>query len=158
MQTAADVMVDALVVTPETPVRALAEQLAQTGADGACVVADGRLVGVATTMDLIFRETSIHIPTAFILLDAVITLPGQQARMERELERIAAATVEELMTRDPVTVSATSTVQECADKMVRKHLSLLPVVDAQGALLGVVTKTAMVRASGILSQRHHTQE
>ena len=88
MQTAADILTEALIVAPDTPVRELADTLAQSGADGVCVVDGNRLVGVATTMDLIFRETSLHIPTAFVLLDAVITLPGQQKRMQRELERM----------------------------------------------------------------------
>ena len=152
MQTAADVMVEPLVVSPDTNVRDLAQALVDQRSDGACVVDDGKLVGVATTMDLVFREASLHIPTTFVLLDAVITMPGQRKKMEEELERITATVVGDMMSRDPIAVSPASTLQECADLMVNKHLTVLPVLD-EGRLVGVVTKNAMVRASGVLSSR-----
>lgn len=150
MKTAADVMIDPLVVSPQTPVRELAELLVGHKADGACVVQDGELVGVATTMDLVFREASLHIPTTFVLLDAVITMPGQRKKMEEELEKITATVVADMMSSDPVTVAPGATLQECADRMVNDHLTVLPVV-RDGQLVGVVTKNEMVRASGILS-------
>lgn len=151
MRHASEIMDEPVLTTPTTSVRELADLLESTGADGVCVVDASGLVGVATTMDLIRRETSLHLPATLVLLDAVITLPGERKRAEAELHRIVATTVGELMTRDPVTVLPSATVQECADRMVNEHLSILPVVDASGALVGMVTKHAMIRTAGLLS-------
>ena len=54
------------------------------------------------------------------------------------------------MTTDPVTVLPAATVQHCANRMFREHLSMLPVVDEEGVLLGVVTKDDVVQATGLL--------
>ncbi len=150
MRSAAEMVVKAVVVGRDMPVRELAELLHQEDVDGACVMDGDELVGVVTTMDLIHRETSLHMPTTFVLLDAVIALPGEWKRAERELDKIASVDVGALMSSKLVTVGPKATLQQCADHMVRKHLTILPVVEA-GQLLGVVTKDAMLRATGMVS-------
>lgn len=151
MKTAADILTAPVIVSPLTPVRELADTLTAQHADGACVTEGGRLVGVVTLMDLVYKETTLHMPTAFILLDAIIPLPGERARTERELHKIAASKVVDLMTVNPVTVLPTATLEHCANRMVKEHLSLLPVVDADGTLHGVVTKESLIRGAHLTS-------
>jgi CBS domain-containing protein len=148
MKTARQLMDEPVVVGPHTSLRELAARLLETRADGACVVEAGRLVGVVTTMDLIFREKKVHLPTLFTLLDAVIPL-GSFDRVDAEVARIAAANVGELMTRDVVTVGPDTPLDELATRMVEDSLTLLPVVDG-GALLGVVTKASLLSGSSLL--------
>ena len=52
--------------------------------------------------------------------------------------------VKEIMTKDVVTVTRETTVLELAKIFAEKHISSLPVVDAAGALAGIVTETDLV--------------
>ncbi|MDY6796285.1 MAG: CBS domain-containing protein [Actinomycetota bacterium] len=50
----------------------------------------------------------------------------------------------EIMSTDPVTVGPETTVKEMAEIMVEKRIRLLPVVDDEGKLLGVVDEENLV--------------
>lgn len=142
-KTARDVMEPALVVAPELPIAELARLLVERDTDGVCVVEGGQLVGVATAMDLVYREKEIHGPAVVAVWDLV--LPLGLGRAQREAEKIAAVDVSGLMTREVVTVSADAPLTEVADRMVVDHLSLVPVLEG-GRLVGAVTRHSVVRA------------
>ncbi len=133
-----------LVVGPYMTVQRLAETFVEHSADGAIVVDDdGAVVGVVTSMDLVYQEKNVHLPTMLQVMELVIPLGVDDAR--EELERMTATSVGELMTEDPVTVRADAGLAEAASLMVDKHISLLPVVDAGGALVGSLTRMGLVR-------------
>ncbi|HEX8939182.1 MAG TPA: CBS domain-containing protein [Candidatus Limnocylindrales bacterium] len=54
--------------------------------------------------------------------------------------------VAQLMTRDPVVVRADASLKEAAALLEQYRISGLPVVDADGALAGVLSQTDLVRA------------
>lgn len=56
-----------------------------------------------------------------------------------------APTVGELMTRDPVVVRADTSLKEAAGLLDQYRISGLPVVDAAGVLVGVLSQTDLVR-------------
>jgi CBS domain-containing protein len=143
MQHARDVMVPARTVEPELDIPGLARLLLDEDLDGVCVVQGDALVGVVTAMDLVFRSKKVHPPVTFALLELVLEL-GRR-RTEKELAKITAATVGGLMTGEVVTVAPDTPLDEIASHMVEQHLTLLPVLDSHGALVGVVTKDAMVQ-------------
>jgi len=133
-----------LVVEQATPVRELASRLLASGAEGACVMESGRLVGVVTAMDLVFQEKDPRLPTLFTFMDAVIPLGWK--RVEEELHKIAGVTVGEIMTASPVTVGPDEDLHRIATLMVEGHLSMIPVVE-DGLLLGVVDKRRVLQAA-----------
>ena len=51
----------------------------------------------------------------------------------------------DIMSTPPVTASPNETAQQAARKMVEKRIGSLIVVDENGSLLGIVTKTDLVR-------------
>jgi CBS domain-containing protein len=57
-----------------------------------------------------------------------------------------ARTVRALMTRDPIVVSADAPLQEALRLLDVHRIHGLPVVDGDGALVGVVSQTDMLRA------------
>ncbi|MCB9780459.1 MAG: CBS domain-containing protein [Alphaproteobacteria bacterium] len=145
MTTARDILsTEALIVNPEMPVADLATALLAGGAEGACVVEDGRLVGVVTAMDLVYKEKNLHLPTVFTFMDAVIPIGWKKA--EEELEKIAGLTVAEIMTARPVTVPPDADLHTLATLMVEQHLTMLPVVEGD-LLLGAVDKRAVLAAA-----------
>lgn len=142
---AADVMDPTpLTVPPDMTVTALAGLLLSRSADGACVVVDGDLRGVVTTMDLVFQCRPPHLPTFFHFLEALIPLENVQ-RVEHDLKKLAGATVADVMTTPVITAVEDEPVAQVAEKMVTRHLSLVPVLDAGGQLIGAVTKAGILR-------------
>jgi CBS domain-containing protein len=141
---ARDIMIEALTVAPDCSVRDLARLLLERGCDGACVVEEHRLVGVVTTMDLVFQEKQVHLPSILSFMDFAIPLEPP-SRLRAELDKIAGTTVGEIMTAEPVVVDEERAVSEVARAMVERHLTIVPVVES-GALRGMITKQALLRA------------
>jgi CBS domain-containing protein len=59
----------------------------------------------------------------------------------------------QIMTRSVVTVSPETTILEAANKMLQRHVSGLPVVDAAGKLIGIVSEGDFLRRSEIGTER-----
>jgi CBS domain-containing protein len=145
MKRVADVMErEVLTVSPDVGVQELARRMLDKDTDGAAVVEGGRLVGVVTAMDLVFREKNVHLPTMFAFMDALIPLE-LGGRTKREMEKIAATDVRHIMTAEPYTATPATPIQEVATRMVEGHVGFVPVLDS-GALVGAVTRRAMLRA------------
>jgi CBS domain-containing protein len=133
-----------LVVAPDLSIAELAARLLETGRDGACVMDGDELVGVVTSMDLIYQEKRVHLPSVITIMDLVIPLGSAQA--EAELSKIGGTTVREIMSAPPRTVGPQAEVDEIASLMVDLHISLVPVIE-DGRLLGAVTKPSVLRAA-----------
>lgn len=134
-----------LTVSPETSVKDLAAALVERRLEGACVVHDGVLVGVVTSMDLVFQEKVLHIPSFFTFLDVMIPLQSRE-QVHEEMRKMAGVTVDQIMSKNPTVVAPDDEVSAAATKMVEEHFTILPVVD-DGVLVGVVTKRGLVRAA-----------
>jgi CBS domain-containing protein len=66
--------------------------------------------------------------------------------------------VEDIMTRRVITVHPDTTVQDAARLMVTNRVSGLPVVDAGGRVVGIISDGDLIRASdGRRSARRHGQ-
>ena len=59
----------------------------------------------------------------------------------------------QIMTRSVITITPEATILEAAKTMLRHHVSGLPVVDAAGKLVGIVSEGDFVRRSEIGTQR-----
>lgn len=62
-------------------------------------------------------------------------------RIVAESKPKAKTTVERYMTTDVITVGAQDHVQAAADEMIEHGISHLPVVDEDGIVIGIITKT-----------------
>jgi CBS domain-containing protein len=59
----------------------------------------------------------------------------------------------QIMTRPVITVTPETAIVDAANTMLRKHVSGLPVVDAKGKLVGIVSEGDFIRRSEIGTQR-----
>jgi CBS domain-containing protein len=141
---ARDIMIEALTVAPDCSVSDLARLLLERGFDGACVVENDVLVGVVTTMDLVFQEKQVHLPTILSFMDFAIPLEPP-SRLQAELDKIAGTTAGDIMTREPLVVDPDRLVSEVARSMVDQHVTIVPVVEYD-TLIGMITKPALLRA------------
>jgi CBS domain-containing protein len=122
-------------VTPSTPLKEAAKILLEHRISGIPVVDGDQLLGVLSESDIVAKETSGYSNGELG--------PPAAARLEQER---SAATVGEAMTTDPVTVEPWVSIWAAADLMIVRDVHRLPVVDAGGALVGLVTRNDLVRA------------
>ena len=59
----------------------------------------------------------------------------------------------QIMTRPVITVTPETTIVEAANMMLQRHVSGLPVTDAAGKLVGIVSEGDFIRRSEIGTQR-----
>jgi CBS domain-containing protein len=146
MTYACDIMTsNVITVKKDTPLTELAKILYEHHINGVPVVDDdGALVGIICESDLIRRDRKLHIPTVIAIFDWVLYLQGPKS-LEKEIRRISATKVEDLYTKDVITVSEKTPVEEIATIMSQKRVYTIPVTD-EGRLVGVIGKADLIRA------------
>ena len=135
---------DLITLSPDTEIVHAAKLLLEKGINGIPVVdKKGELVGIICQSDLIAQQKRLPIPSIFTLLDGFIPLASTK-HFEKAVQKIAATTVADAMTPNPVTVQTDTSIEELASLMVDKNFHTLPVVD-EGKLVGVVGKEDVLR-------------
>jgi len=138
---------DVLTFTSDENVRDAMRALLARGFDAAPVIDDnGDVAGILSTADLIVQESQLQFPAVIEILGATIKMPRANERFERDLAKALGATVGEVMADHVVTCRPDDTVEDAATLMHDKSVSRLPVVDASGALVGIVARGDIVRA------------
>jgi CBS domain-containing protein len=123
---------------PESTVEEAIKLFTEERVSGAPVIEDGRLVGIITEGDLIFRDADVKAPGFLDILGGLVPL-GDTDEYRREALKSAGVTVGEVMTDDPVTVAPEATLAETATIMAERRKKILPVVEG-GRLVGVITR------------------
>jgi len=144
MLKAKDIMTRELItVSPRTEITLAAKLLIEKGINGVPVVDEGKLLGILCQSDLIVQQKKIPIPSVFTLLDGLISLKTTKY-MEKEFQKIAATTVDQILTPNPVTIHPETSIEDIASLMVDKNIHTLPVVDGE-KLVGIVGKEDILR-------------
>ncbi|MFF8479414.1 CBS domain-containing protein [Streptomyces antibioticus] len=97
---------------------------------------DGRVVGVVSEADLLPKE---------MLRDGDPDRFGRSPVRPDPAAKADAVVARDLMTAPAVTVRADDTVARAARLMAHRHLKRLPVVDDDGVLLGVVSRSDLIK-------------
>ena len=135
----ADVMeTDWPTLGPEQTVEDAIKLFAESGISGAPVVEDGRLAGIVTEGDLIFRDAEIKAPGFLEILGGVIPL-GNWDEYRQEALKSAGVTVGEVMTSEVLTVGPEASLAEAATIMAEEGIKLLPVAEEE-SLRGIITR------------------
>jgi len=125
-------------VGPDDTVESAIKLFAESGTSGAPVVDGGRLVGIITEGDLIFRDADVKAPGFLDILGGLIPL-GSWDEYRKEALKSAGVTVDEVMTRELITISPEASLAEASTIMAEHRVKILPV--AEGDILrGVITR------------------
>lgn len=143
---ARDVMTtDVVTFAPDEPITDAMQRLVDRGVDAGPVVdADGTVVGMLSTGDLIVQESQLHYPTVINILGGLIELPGSRKKFEHELNQAVAVDVADAMSPEPVTCGPDDTIEVVATLMHEHDVSRVPVVE-DGRLVGIVAHGDVLR-------------
>ena len=145
MLNASDIMTtEVITVKTNTSLKELAKILYENHINGVPVVDDdGLLIGIICESDLIRKDKKLHIPTVVTIFDAVLYLESPK-KMEKEIQRVNATTVEDLYTKEVLTVDEKTPVDEIATLMTQKKIYTIPVMDGD-RLVGIIGKADLIR-------------
>jgi len=118
-------------VSPDVTVTAAAQEMDRHKVGSILVTENGRIVGIFTERDVLSRVVAAGV-------DPGITL------------------VERIMTRDPITVPSTTTVEQVMELFTNKRFRHLPVVD-EGRLVGIVSIGDILRRM-VDTHRHEAEQ
>ncbi len=136
---------DVLTLSPGDSVGDAMERLVDRSIDAAPVVdADGAVVGMLSTGDLIVQESNLHLPTVISLFGATLELPSAKRQFEDDLRKTLGSTVQDVMQPEPIVVAPDATVEDAATLMHQHDVSRLPVVGENG-LVGIVSRVDILR-------------
>lgn len=138
---------DVVSFTTDETVEVAMRRLMDRGVDAGPVVdADGRVVGILSTGDLVVEEARLHFPTVVNFLGVNVTLPFDKKSLDDSVAKALGATVGEVMTSDPVCIDTFATVEDAATLLHDHNVSRLPVVDRDHRLVGIMARGDIVRA------------
>ena len=146
MKTAQDLMTtEVITVSSDTPISDVARIFTEQHISGVPVVDDKqRIIGIVTASDLIFQNKRYTVPPVITILDSFFFLDSPE-KMERELKKIAGATVADVCSAPVTTIKPDTPLDEIATLMTEKKIHTLPVVDATGTMVGIVGKKDIIR-------------
>ncbi|HKF74837.1 MAG TPA: CBS domain-containing protein [Candidatus Dormibacteraeota bacterium] len=119
-------------VQPTTGYKEIARLMAQHHVSAVPVVdvvgSEGKLVGIVSEADLLAKEEAA----------------GTSGRVSRD-PRAEGRTAADLMTRPAITIRSDGTVARAARSMLWDRVRLLPVVDPEGRLVGIVSRSDLLK-------------
>lgn len=114
-----------ITIAPETSFNEALKLMKQNKIKRLIVMKDDRIVGIVTEKDLLYaspsKATTLNVWELHYLLSKL--------------------KVEEIMTKDVVTVNENTPIEDAARIMEERDISGLPVVDDAGKLVGIITQT-----------------
>ncbi len=123
---------DLITVAPGTKLSEARELMRQNSVRHLPVIDDeGKLLGIVSDRDM--RDAQ---PSSLL----------SKVEYERIFDKVMSHTVEEIMTRDPVSISVYFTIQDTLIIMGKKKVGALPVVDEDGYLKGIMSTRDLLSA------------
>lgn len=136
---------EVITVSKSTSVKDLARILVANNISGVPVIDEnGVLVGIVTESDLIFQNKKLQIPPVITILDSFLFLHTPE-KMEKEMMKIAGASVSDIYTSEVITISPETPLDEIATMMTDKKIHTLPVVTGNRKMVGIVGKKDLLR-------------
>ena len=137
---------DLVTVKPNTPIADAVKLLVDRRISGLPVIDDdGKLVGIISEADLMWREQGIEQPPYMLFLGGVIYFQNPLT-YDRDLHKVLGQTVGEVMTPHAISISADTLLPTAAKIMHDKKIHRLPVVDENDRPIGIITESDIVRA------------
>jgi len=143
---------DPITFGPHDSIFDAAEILSKNGISGAPVVDGRKVIGMITVSDIVkfmclkmsvsefggMEKQSLTLMTTLMIKDELNYLA--------EVKKVSKNMVRDFMTDEVVTVSPDATLIEVAELLDKNRIDRLPVVDEKGKMLGIISRTDLLRA------------
>ena len=102
----------------------------------------GKVIGIVSETDLIYREKNLHTPSFISILQGIVFLESTKD-LEYQVKKMAAYKVKDVMTKNVITVSGEAELNSVVDIIIDQKVNRVPVIDHEGKLIGIITRSAI---------------
>lgn|SRR3989338_3485336 len=107
---------------------------------------DGKLAGLITDYDFIQKGSPIYFSPMGRLLEELTLFKEDEKEIEKKIKEIISSKAEDIMNKEPLTISPESTLKEAADLFVGHHrVNPVPVVDSEGRVVGIISRYDLIK-------------
>ena len=106
---------------------------------------ENKVVGIISETDIMKKESHVDSPRMLNFIQGIIFLDDMK-KFEDEMRAIAAYKVEDLMSKDTITVNENDTFDYVANVMINKSINRVPVVDENNFLKGIICRYDIIKA------------
>jgi CBS domain-containing protein len=156
MEPKTNITVGALMTTavitfkPTDTIQHVVETMRTQRISGAPVIDEQRrVIGVISEADIMKLTASVPFPVIDPLnpfpVFSITTYLREVKRIPEEITALFEGEVKDAMTRKPVTISPDASIAEAARLMHKNDFNRLPVVDAEGKLVGLIARDDIIR-------------
>jgi CBS domain-containing protein len=156
MKRKTDITVGALMTTavitfkPTDTMQHVVETMRTQRISGAPVIDEQRrVIGIISEADIMKLTASVPFPVIDPLnpfpVFSITTYLREVKRIPEEITALFEGEVKDAMTRKPVTISPEASLAAAARLMHKHDFNRLPVVDADGKLIGIVARDDIIR-------------
>ena len=146
-KTAKDIMTtDVIVAKTDDSIANVATLLIKEKIGGLPVVDENnKVVGIISETDIMQKETDIESPRVLNFFQGLIFLDDIK-KLEDDMKKVAAYKVEDLMSKDIITVNENDSFDYVANVMIKKSINRVPVVDKENFLKGIICRYDIIKA------------
>jgi CBS domain-containing protein len=137
-----------ITISPEESINDAIEKMAKNNISGLIVVDNNKVVGVISESDVlkVLGSEFPEIKASANLTFSILLLLEGGVKMIREMKKIGKLKVKDVMSKKVFFVKPEDTILEAARIMSKKDVRRLPVIDEDGKLVGVISRTDILRA------------
>lgn len=106
---------------------------------------ENKVVGIISETDIMKKESHVDSPRMLNFIQGIIFLDDMK-KFEDEMRAIAAYKVEDLMSKDIITVNENDTFDYVANVMINKSINRVSVVDENNFLKGIICRYDIIKA------------
>ena len=139
-------------LSPDNTIFEAAKILSEANVAGAPVVKKDKIVGIISISDMIRfidvklgKLPKIDTPGLSTLLLALIQMQKVRTDFKKELKKITSTKIEDVMTKNVISVSPEQTIIDIAELMEKHDINRLPVVD-EGKIVGIVARADIIKS------------
>jgi len=150
MKTVKEYMKKAVIYfSPDDTIFHAAKVFSENNISGAPVMKDGKLVGIVSESDIIKFLSKKLLPelkpfsnSSLMLLE----LLRQEVSFYKQLKEMFSVKIEKIMNKKVLTIKPDSSLIEAAEIITKHDIRRLPVVDEEGRLVGIISRTDLLKA------------
>ena len=135
--------------SPEDDIFHAAKIMAENDISGAPVVDKEKVVGIVSESDIIryirFNVLMPKIRTTSLSL-SIAELLKHELTFTKELKKLSKAKIKDIMSKKVISISPDKNILDAANLMSEKDIQRLPVIDSEGKLVGIISRTDLLRA------------
>lgn len=133
-------------VNPETKITEAANLLHKYNLTGLPVTdKKNKVVGIISEADFMTQDHHLHLPSYIQTLQVFKPWERSDEKLKREIRKLSNVKVSEIMNREVVTTSPKTNLKDLAALFAKKRVNPIPVTDEENHLLGIVSRSDIIR-------------